>query len=108
VDQVKNPYLSTVAEHLGLSLAATSRLVNGLVGERLAERWPVSTNRRQMALALTKHGKVTLEKSRSRIKNRLEETLASLPASDLETLLRGVEVVRRVFDSKWVPEITKI
>jgi DNA-binding MarR family transcriptional regulator len=99
LNRAKNASLSAAAGHLGLSLPAMSRLVNGLVEGGLVERWPVSTNRRQIALTLTVRGQATLEKVRAAIRRRLAETLAPLPASELEIIHRATEVLRKIFDS---------
>jgi len=51
--------LSVVAEFLGLSLPATSRLVNGLVEKGLVTRQISDGNRRQVALSVSARGRAT-------------------------------------------------
>ena len=98
--QVHDASLSGAAEHLGLSLAAMSRLIHGLVVGGLARRRTVSTNRRQIALALTARGHAALEKMRGRIRLRLADSLKTLPAAEQENVQRAMRILRRVFDSR--------
>ncbi|MGA3284913.1 MAG: MarR family transcriptional regulator [Verrucomicrobiota bacterium] len=94
----KNSSLSAVAEHLGLSLPAMSRLINGLVDDRLVERQLVLTNRRQIALTLTARGQATLEKVRNEIRSQLADSLKNLPAAEQKTVQRAMRVLHKVFD----------
>jgi len=96
--RTKNSSLSAVAEHLGLSLPAMSRLINGLVDERLVERQPVSNNRRQIALTLTAPGRATLEKVRDEIRLRLADSLQSLSVPEQKTVRRAMRALHKVFD----------
>jgi DNA-binding MarR family transcriptional regulator len=96
--RVNNSSLSAVAEHLGLSLPAMSRLINGLVDDRLVARQLVLTNRRQIALTLTARGQATLEKVRNEIRLRLADSLKNLPAAEQKTVQRAMQVLHRVFD----------
>jgi DNA-binding MarR family transcriptional regulator len=100
LSRAKNSSLSAVAEHMGLSLPAMSRLVNGLVDDRLVERQLVSTNRRQIALTLTAQGQATLEKVRSEIRRQLAGTLKTLPASEQKTVQRAMRMLHQVFNNR--------
>jgi DNA-binding MarR family transcriptional regulator len=53
--------LSEMADHLGLRLPASSKLVDALVGHGLVTRADSHTDRRQLTLALTRRGKAALE-----------------------------------------------
>jgi DNA-binding MarR family transcriptional regulator len=90
--------LSAVSEHLGLSLPAMSRLINGLVRGGLLERETVLTNRRQVALTLTSRGQTTLEKARSEIRLHLAASLKQLTAADQKAVQDTMRLLRRVFD----------
>jgi len=105
LNRVKNPSLSVVAGHLGLSLPAMSRLINGLVTDGLVKRQAVSTNRRQVALTLTIRGLATLEKVRGEIRLRLADSLAILPATEQKIVRRAMRVLHRVFDSQRTAKI---
>ena len=97
LNRTKNSSLSAVAEHLGLSLPAMSRLVNGLVGHQLVARQTVAMNRRQIALTLTDRGRATLEKVREEIRLHLAGTLKNLPAAEQKAVQRTMRVLRNVF-----------
>jgi DNA-binding MarR family transcriptional regulator len=105
LSRVKNSSLSATAEHLGLSLPAMSRLINGLVNHRLVERQTVSTNRRQIALTLTGRGRETLEKVRSEIRLSLANAVKNLPIAEQESVQRAMQILNRVFHSQTVTEI---
>jgi DNA-binding MarR family transcriptional regulator len=100
--RVRNASLSAVAEHLGLSLPAMSRLINGLVAGRLVGRQTVSTNRRQVALTLTARGRVTLEEARGKIRLRLAEAVKDLAPAEQKTILRAMGILQEVFDQRTV------
>ena len=100
LSRIKNPSLSAVAEHLGLSLPAMSRLINGLVAHKLVERQTVSTNRRQIALTLTARGRATLEVVRNEIRLQLADSLKGLPAAEQRTVQQAMRVLYKIFESK--------
>jgi DNA-binding MarR family transcriptional regulator len=98
--RMNNASLSAAAEHLGLSLPAMSRLINGLVGHRLVERQTVLTNRRQIALALTVRGRATLEKVRNEIRLRLTDSLEIVPTGEQKAVQRAMQILHRIFNSR--------
>jgi DNA-binding MarR family transcriptional regulator len=102
LSRVKNSSLSAVAGHLGLSLPAMSRLVNGLVAGRLVGRQTVSTNRRQIALTLTAQGRATLEKARGEIRLQLAEAVKNLSMIEQKSILRAMGILQKVFDKRAV------
>ncbi len=95
--RVRDPSLSAAAGHLGLSLPAMSRLVNGLVARALVERRAVPGNRRQIALTLTARGHGMLEIVRAEIRLGLARALAGLPASELKAIRRATGALRAAF-----------
>jgi DNA-binding MarR family transcriptional regulator len=98
LSRTKNSSLSAVAEHLGLSLPAMSRLINGLVGNQLVARQTVSSNRRQIALTLTTRGQTMLEKVRDEIRLRLADSLKNLPVAEQNTVQRAMRALQKTFD----------
>jgi DNA-binding MarR family transcriptional regulator len=100
LSRTQNSSLSAVAGHLGLSLPAMSRLIDGLVNDRLVERQLVSTNRRQIALTLTARGRTTLEKVRNEIRLRLADSLKDLPAAEQKIVQSAMRVLLRVFENQ--------
>ena len=97
LDQARNSSLSAVAGHLGISLPAMSRLINGLVGGGLVGRRAVPSNRRQIALKLTARGRSTLESVRDEIRLRLADALKVLPVSEQRTIQRALPALRNAF-----------
>lgn len=100
LDAFSRASLSEAAGHVGLSLAAMSRLVDGLVADGLVGRKTVSTNRRQVALTLTARGRTTLEKIRDGIRDQLAGVLKELPAGEHKAVQRAMRILQRVFDSR--------
>ena len=87
--------LSRVAEHVGLSMPAMSRLIDGLVRRGLLVRAVSSSDRRMVTLHLTDRGQEMMKAARRWTQNRLASVLEDLPAdrrSDISgamTLLSG-------------------
>jgi DNA-binding MarR family transcriptional regulator len=98
LDRAQNSSLSVLAGHLRLTSPATSRLVNALVNAGLVQRHPVATNRRQVALMLTKRGRATLGKARHEIRLRLAGPLKSLSAAEHKNLQRALQVLHQIFE----------
>jgi DNA-binding MarR family transcriptional regulator len=97
LDRVKDSSLSAVAGHLGLTLPAVSRLINGLVAGGLVRRQTVSTNRRQVALTLTAKGQAGLEKVRSEIRRQLAGWLRMLSVPEQKNIRRAMRALHDVF-----------
>jgi DNA-binding MarR family transcriptional regulator len=97
LDRIQDSSLSAVAGHLGLSLPAMSRLVNGLVAGGLVRRQTVSTNRRQIALTLTARGQAALEKVRREIRRQLAGRLKALSVPEQRNIQRAMRTLRNVF-----------
>ncbi len=72
--------VSAIADHIGLSLPATSQLVNKLVRRRLVRRSEGTTDRRQKNILLNSEGSEWLEKVEAARVARFEASLALLPA----------------------------
>jgi DNA-binding MarR family transcriptional regulator len=67
------PTVREVAQRIGRSVSATSRLVDRLVGAELVDRWEDPTDRRAKRLTLSERGQVTLrELERTRARAQLE------------------------------------
>ena len=61
--------LSHLADHLGLTLPSTSKLVDGLVNQKIIIRHKSKEDRRRLTLALTKSGEDILRVPRSHAKS---------------------------------------
>jgi MarR family transcriptional regulator for hemolysin len=89
--------LSHLAEHLGLTLPSTSKLVDGLVNEKIISRRESREDRRRLTLALTKNGEDILRVALETAQNRLKDILYELPADDLSVILRALNLLQPLF-----------
>jgi DNA-binding MarR family transcriptional regulator len=89
--------LSQVADHMGLTLPSTSRLVDVLIARRFLTREDNPSDRRRIKLGVTNRGQVILENSRSTTLNYLAGKLRGISPKDLESILQGMNVLRGVF-----------
>lgn len=91
--------LSLLAEHLGLSLPRTSRLVDGLVRKNFVGRRVPRANRRVVALSLRARGKKTIGAARKVTEERLAEVVASLGNHERLKIQRALRTLTRIFRS---------
>ncbi len=91
--------LSALAEQLGLSLPATSRLVEGLVRKGMIVRRVRQGNRRVVALTISTFGQRTLSAARQATVKRLTEILAPLGCAERLTILHALRTLHREFHS---------
>ena len=89
--------LSLVAEFLGLSLPAASRLVDGLVKKGLVTRQIPASNRRQVALSVSARGRATWEVARQATQQRLAEVIAPLSVAQRSRIQEAMHVLRGSF-----------
>lgn len=82
-----------LAEWLGVSLPAMSRMVDLLVGKGLLERKADPDDRRQTYLRLTAAGRGYYDRIRRAVERRLEARLKALSRSESQTLAAGLEVL---------------
>jgi DNA-binding MarR family transcriptional regulator len=92
-----NTSLTSLAEHLGLTLPSVSKLVDGLVKQELVERSESSADRRRMTLTLTPSGESIVNQSRVSAQASLAKTLKALSESDIETIAFAMQVLRPLF-----------
>lgn len=88
--------LSWLAEQLGLTVSATSRLVNGLVLRDLISRNVPPENRRKVALSLTPKGLEVLGSTIVATQAELAEKLASLSPEQQASVIAGMDVLRNI------------
>ncbi len=89
--------LSDVAEHLGLTLPSTSKLVNRLVERGLLTRANAPDDRRRMVLEITPDGQTVLNAAAQATHARLMEQLAALSAEERTAVLAAMRSLLRVF-----------
>jgi DNA-binding MarR family transcriptional regulator len=95
---VADATLSQLAEHLGLSLPAASRLVTLLVARGLLRRAPRPGNRRCVVLSLTARGRAAFQAAYRRTHGALAERLANLPTAQLRQLCAALAAFGQLFD----------
>jgi DNA-binding MarR family transcriptional regulator len=89
--------VSAVAEHLGLSAAATSRLVDALVERGLVERQVSAVDRRFVTLRLSPEGITVRENARRYTAEQMAAKVSELSDADRATVVAALESLRRVF-----------
>ena len=89
--------LSHLAEHLGLTLPSTSKLIDGLVNEKVIARRESSEDRRRLTLALTKSGEEILRVARGATQDHLKNVLRGLSADELSTIVRAMNLLHPLF-----------
>jgi MarR family transcriptional regulator for hemolysin len=99
VDRNEGASLSAVANHMGLTLPSTSRLVDGLIARSMITREDNPADRRRVKLGVTNHGLIILETSRRGTLTYLADKIASLSAEDREVIAKAMKAMRSVFIS---------
>jgi DNA-binding MarR family transcriptional regulator len=92
-----NASLSAMAEHLGLSLPATSRMVEVLVKRGLVERRVRRGDRRCVSLSLTGPGRAALQLAFQAAQAALARRFDALSARELSLVSRALGILGRVF-----------
>jgi DNA-binding MarR family transcriptional regulator len=100
--------LSATAEHLGLSLPATSRMVDLLVRRGLMERRPQAADRRRVSLSLTHRGQEAFRTALEATEKALSGSFKSLSPQELTQVIGAMRTLSRVFaSSNGHPESSK-
>jgi DNA-binding MarR family transcriptional regulator len=99
LDRNPEASLSMLAEFLGLSLPATSRLVDGLVGKHFVTRRIPEGNRRLVALALSANGLRTVRVAWQAAEDRLARIMASVPARKRAAIQHALRILREKVQS---------
>jgi len=89
--------LSHLAEHLGLTLPSVSKLVDGLVKQKLITRKESATDRRKLTLVLTQTGEAIVDSARADARANLAQKLKQLSDNDLETISQAMQLLRPIF-----------
>ena len=89
--------LSNLAEHLGLTLPSVSKLVDGLVKQKLITRKESTTDRRCLTLVLTQAGASIVDAARANARANLANKLAALSNAELETISQAMQLLHPIF-----------
>jgi DNA-binding MarR family transcriptional regulator len=89
--------LSDLAEHLGLTLPSASKLVDGLVKQKLLTRKESAEDRRRRTLMLTQAGTSIVDSARASARIHLADKLKHLSDDDLETISQAMLILHPIF-----------
>lgn len=95
-----NCSLTAVAEHLGLSTPATSRMIDTLVASGYIEREPSPTDRRFVTLRLSEQGERVQMAARSAALVQVVARLSPLTAEQRACIASAIEPLRNAFTSE--------
>lgn len=95
----ENASLSELAEHLGLSLAGASRMVELLVRRGLIRRRAEATDRRRVCLSLTASGRQKFRTAHGATQVALARHLAESAPPDLVRLKDSAGLLARLFET---------
>jgi MarR family transcriptional regulator for hemolysin len=100
VSQSPQCSLSDVADSIGLSLPAMSRMVDGLVEKGYLNRRTCINDRRHVRLSVTPIGETALRESREMAQAQLAEVVSQLSAGRQKEMIDVMRVVRDVFTAE--------
>jgi len=89
--------LSDLAEHLGLTLPSGSKLVDGLVKQKLVSRKASMADRRKITLMLTDTGTSMVDSARGNARANLAQKIKHLSDADLETISQAMQILHPIF-----------
>jgi DNA-binding MarR family transcriptional regulator len=89
--------LSALAGHMGVTLPAMSKMVDGLVKRKLLQRLASEDDRRMVTLSLTDAGKDTLQQARQATRDGLAAALKDIPEDLLGQVRSALEVLCEAF-----------
>jgi DNA-binding MarR family transcriptional regulator len=99
----EQPSLSELADHLGLTLASTSKIADVLVRKNLLIRAQSPEDRRRLTLNLTKQGEAIYQISRAGTQAHLSKLLSRLSPEELSVIKQAFELMQPIFASKTRP-----
>lgn len=89
--------LSELAEHIGLTLPAMSKLVEGLVERKLVLRRDQASDRRRITLELTARGADLLQSAHAFTENALAQRLSTVCETDRCTIASAMKILQPLF-----------
>lgn len=89
--------LSDMAEHLGLSLAATSRMADSLVRRGLLQREQGAADRRRVSLSPTRAGRAAYRSAHQATRTAMARRFTALSGDERALITRSLRVLGRLF-----------
>ncbi len=99
IDSNNGASLSSLANHIGLTLPSMSKLVDGLVSRGLVARDEYLEDRRKICLGLTPQGKRELEAVHNHTEAFLAERLSNLTKEELASINHSLQILKDLFVS---------
>ena len=97
LDRCPGTDLSGLADHLGVTAATASAVVNRLVQQGFVNRETHPQKRRHVVLTLTRSGSQRLRLVRETAYSLVRNVLADRSASDLQKIMEGIALLGNVF-----------
>ena len=92
--------LGTLADALLISTSSASRLVDRLIAAGVLDRRASEVSRREVVLQVTPRGKSLLRRHEAARRAVFGEVLKNMSDADVQSLLRGLEAVKRQVDGR--------
>jgi DNA-binding MarR family transcriptional regulator len=89
--------LSDLAEHIGLTLPAMSKMIEALFVRKLVMRTTHPEDRRRVVLGVTQRGQRILDNARRATQRRLARTLSRLKPRAHLTVFHAMQMLRPLF-----------
>jgi DNA-binding MarR family transcriptional regulator len=100
LDRHKGASLSEIADHVGVSLPAMSKMVNGLVVRNLMSRQADLKDRRRVVLAATNAGHTLMQTARDATHASFMKRFTALPSSERDIVTHALQTLGSMFDIK--------
>jgi DNA-binding MarR family transcriptional regulator len=91
IEEMKNPSMKDVANHLHITPASASSLIDGLVEEKLLTRFEEKKDRRIVRIKPTAKGARFLKLEFKKINGKMEELFKKLNDTEVETFIKILE-----------------
>lgn len=100
IQQNQGAHLSRLTEHLGGTLSAVSKLVDGLVERSLIEREPAIDDRRRINLRLRPEGAEAIERVKATAVATLDSFLQPLSATERSLITLAMHTLRSALERR--------
>ena len=90
--------LSDFADDLGVSVAAASKMVDGLVDRGFVGRTADATDRRRINLVLTPAGVAVMKEAKKGLESRMADALSGLTSAEATALAKALDTLRARLD----------
>lgn len=85
IKETKNPSMKTISEHLCITPASTSNLIDGLVESGFLKRTFIKNDRRIIRLKITEKGLVFLKSGQEKANEKMNEIFSELTEEELDS-----------------------